>query len=460
MKKPYHWLQVLLLWGLLLAQSVAKAQNSSPAASQNSLLQAVMPAYTEHIVIQGRSTTVYDRGPFLFSQMGEEYDPETAMNLGNFIEHAEPLFIYVMKGLGVSESIRAGILVKFTQKFNKKQVNIFTGGTSEEDFTLIFTRDGMRKDTEEGTVILRLAPEGGGLQLLFRTPESLGYRGIMVPAQSLPGGSNIATTSQVAPNGPGRELLGNTAYKYSYDSEIEIPSDAITGVYKKRSQGWAWMAPEVPGADLITLFYTNLSLGGYDISGSGEAGLAGVMLRYPDAGIPLEARDVSEYFWLGGHFGLLIGISLPSDMLESLKENLKEYLYKEITTHVVTSISYELPYEDPLFLEGNPPNYEELMPTQPWAGSSPDAPETPQSPPPDLGITGVQSNAPPPNNRAAADGSGCDCSCEAYTIYKEVIATRGNSPARNEAELAANAENTRIVRCGISCMNTWINCPR
>ncbi|MBI1342046.1 MAG: hypothetical protein GC171_03820 [Terrimonas sp.] len=301
--------------------------------------------------------------------------------------------------------------------FNFNMDDLIADKVTEEDATIIYTQESMRMEAQKDTtnVIMWLRFDPGGTKLTMTIKV-----GDMRPmTMNVPKGNTVSSTSQnqMAPAGvASEELIGYQVDKYIFSSESDLdllPSninsnsgyDSSGSKIKRKDYGEAWLAPGVPGIGIISGFYTNLTLGGYNLSGAENGGILSIIDRLLNIGLPLKTTEVTTFY--------------PNDTISSNK-----YYVQNSTVTTIKGI-WTVPYENKLF---DPP------------------------------VSGGKEKAAPGNNEYSMpnDKPGqCDCSCEKYAEYMAI--SKMSKKEKKHMDMGNFSQDD--MKCIKECLPVWIkNC--
>jgi OmpA-OmpF porin, OOP family len=210
------------------------------------------------------------------------------------------------------------------------------------------------------------------------------------------------TQIRPSPGEPTREILGHTARAYTYRQTMDVRIPGFGAMAAAAAggpdvaavivvEGTAWIAPDVPEADVVAAFYRNFA-GGFGSPQSMLGGQTAGMAALAELGVPLETtEDIATY----------LIVALPPDAAGEADPELPRRTQIQVlqgrSTSKVTGLSTG-PLDDDLFPTGPPP---------------------------------------PPE---------CDCSCDAFKALQEMDRNDPNAIAR---ATCARQCMSRWVRCAM-----------
>jgi hypothetical protein len=290
---------------------------------------------------------------------------------------------------------------------------------SVQDATLYYTDLRLRMDVGDTTMIVRLAPDGSGMDFVFLEKGKLlmvvpldqiagggggldlgalrgGSGEVVVNPRCPPGNRCSRAGVRLRKTGETRELLNlpTEHHVLELDANLAPPVNVRTPMLSMSKTTHTWIATRIDTAGVVKAFYRNQAAVMARAEGNPRlaTALTAVTAVMTDLGIPLLSTGTDS-----------IRVSATDD------EELQNVpIFVHTSTDRILSISTD-----------------SLSPSL-------------------FQVAGV----PPPGRKEA-----CDCSCEGFTKFKELT-------QRKEEELRKDAAAMRKVMCGRECMMAWVRCGR
>lgn len=400
------------------------------------------------VTIRGKTITE-ERGNMLYDRMKANGQAgilsampnalgSLADQLGGQIDAAAP---GLLEGLGLADRIPDGSDISDVGGGIVDDVEQ-SGGlkTTTEDFVIRMADGRMRMDQGSMSMLFLTDAEEGVSQVWFIDHEAKQMWGMPSQAATLAGRVTGSAHSgmNISDPGPTQTLMGHSASRYTFDYETTSdPMAASLGAMQQQDEnvkmaavvetnGEAWIAAGVDGADEVASFYRSLAaaIGTFESGSEMQSGFASGLARLTDLGMPLKVIQESTVI-----LEAQIETEAKSDTLAWTR-----------ATTTIESITREELDVDIFDSDGDPlSSYER--------SSMP-------------GLAGAGGGAELHNRNASGDGNainvrgkeGCDCSCTAFERMQEM--------SKDKKAMQNNPDAMKLAMCARECAMKWVACAQ